>query len=33
MGDEWMNDCLVRYIENDLFKIINNEEIMQLFQI
>ena len=28
IGDQWMNDCLVTYIENDIFKIIKCEEIM-----
>jgi len=32
MGDQWMNDCLVTYIENDIFKTISNEKIMQRFQ-
>ena len=32
MGDEWMNNCLITYIEKDIFKTINNEEIMQQFQ-
>jgi hypothetical protein len=32
MEDEWMNDCLITYIEKDIFKIISNEEIMQRFQ-
>jgi len=32
MRDKWMNDCLVTYIENDIFKTINNEKIMQQFQ-
>ena len=32
MGDQWMNDCLVTYIERDVFDSIDNEEIMQLFQ-
>jgi hypothetical protein len=32
MGDQWMNDCLVTYIEKDIFKTINNEKIMQRFQ-
>jgi hypothetical protein len=27
-----MNDCLIMYIENDIFKTISNEEIMQRFQ-
>jgi hypothetical protein len=29
--DEWMNDCLITYIEKDIFKTISNEEIMQRF--
>jgi hypothetical protein len=29
---QWMNDRLVTYIDNDIFKIINNKEIMQRFQ-
>jgi hypothetical protein len=32
MEYQWMNDCLVTYIEKDIFKIINNEKIMQRFQ-
>ena len=28
IGDQWMNDCLVTYIENDIFKSIKCEEIM-----
>ena len=32
MGDEWMNDCLVSYIERDIFKTIDNEAILQRFQ-
>ena len=32
IGDQWMNDCLVTYIEKDIFKIIKCEEIMQRFQ-
>jgi hypothetical protein len=32
MGDQWMNEYLIIYIENDIFKTISNEEIMQLFQ-
>ena len=32
IGDPWMNDCLVTYIEKDIFKIIKREEIMQWFQ-
>ncbi len=29
MGDQWMNDCVVTYVESDIFKTINDEEIMQ----
>ena len=32
IGDQWMNDCLVTYIEKDIFKTIKYEEIMQQFQ-
>jgi hypothetical protein len=32
MGDQWMNDCLITYIDKDIFKTISNEEIMQRFQ-
>ena len=32
IGDQWMNDCLVSYIEKDIFKTIKCEEIMQRFQ-
>jgi len=32
MGDEWMNECLVTYIERDVFDTINNETIMKRFQ-
>jgi hypothetical protein len=32
MGDQWMNDCLVTYIENDIFKTISNEKTMHRFQ-
>ena len=32
MGDQWMNDCLVAYIEKDVSSIIENEMIMQRFQ-
>ena len=28
IGDQWMNDCLVTYIEKDIFKTIECEEIM-----
>ena len=32
IGDQWMNDCLVVYIEKDVVCSINNEIIMQRFQ-
>ena len=32
IGDQWMNDCLVTYIEKDKLKTIKCEEIMQWFQ-
>ena len=32
MGDQQMNDCLVTYIESDVFNNIDNEAIMQRFQ-
>ena len=32
MGDSWMNDCLVTYIERDVFCSIDNEKILQYFQ-
>ena len=32
IGDQWMNDSLVTYIEIDIFKTIECEEIMQRFQ-
>ncbi|KAF8393116.1 hypothetical protein HHK36_021357 [Tetracentron sinense] len=32
MGDELMNDCLVAYIEKDIFDSIDNEAIIQRFQ-
>ena len=31
MGDQWMNDCLVTYIEKDVFDNIDNEIIIQRF--
>jgi hypothetical protein len=31
MKDQWMNDCLVTYIESDVFDSIDNEAIMQRF--
>ena len=30
--DQWMNDCLVTYIEKDVFDTIDNEMIIQRFQ-
>ena len=32
MGDQWMNDCLVTYIERDVFDTVDNDAIMQRFQ-
>ena len=32
MRDQWMNDCLVTYIESDVFDTVDNEAIMQRFQ-
>ena len=32
MEDQWMNDCLVVYIEEDIACSIDNETIMQRFQ-
>ncbi|XP_061368801.1 uncharacterized protein LOC133311724 [Gastrolobium bilobum] len=32
IGDEWLNDCLVPYIEKDVFDSIDNEAIMMEFQ-
>ena len=32
IGDQWMNDYLVTYIEKNIFKTIKCEEIMQQFQ-
>ena len=32
MGDQWMNDCLVVYIEKDVAYNIDNETIIQRFQ-
>ena len=31
MRDQWINDCLVTYIDKDIFKIIECKEIMQRF--
>ena len=32
IGDQWINDCLVTYIQKYIFKTIKCEEIMQRFQ-
>ena len=32
MGDQWMNDCLIVYIEKYVICSIDNEIIMQRFQ-
>ncbi|KAM6582916.1 hypothetical protein CsatB_009918 [Cannabis sativa] len=32
MGDQFMNDCLLVYIEKDIFNSLDNEVIMQRFQ-
>ncbi|CAJ2666028.1 unnamed protein product [Trifolium pratense] len=32
MGDKWMNDCLVTYIESDVLEQIDDEPIIQRFQ-
>ncbi|KAL7253587.1 hypothetical protein ACSBR1_008010 [Camellia fascicularis] len=32
MGDQWLNDCLVAYIEKYVFDSVDNELIMQRFQ-
>jgi hypothetical protein len=31
MGNEWLNDCLVTYIEKDTFVGIENEKIIKYF--
>ena len=31
MGDQWMNDCSIMYIERDIACSIDNETIMQRF--
>ncbi|XP_010695398.1 uncharacterized protein LOC104908045 [Beta vulgaris subsp. vulgaris] len=31
MGDQWMNDCLVTFIEDEMFDSVTNEDIMQYF--
>ncbi|KAJ4837257.1 hypothetical protein Tsubulata_013409, partial [Turnera subulata] len=32
MGDELLNDCLVTYVEKDVFNCIENEQIIQRYQ-
>ncbi|KAL5559209.1 hypothetical protein UlMin_035420 [Ulmus minor] len=32
MGDQWLNDCLIVYLEKDVFNAIDNEPIIQRFQ-
>jgi hypothetical protein len=32
MGDEWLNDCLVTYIESDIFDNVDTEKIIEHFQ-
>ena len=32
MRDEWLNDCMVVYIEKEIFATIENEAILQRFQ-
>jgi hAT family C-terminal dimerisation region len=32
MGDKWMNDCLITFIEKKIFNTVDNERIMQRFQ-
>ena len=32
MGDEWINDNLIVYIENDIFDKVDSEVIMQRYQ-
>ncbi|MCI12976.1 zinc finger MYM-type protein 1-like, partial [Trifolium medium] len=32
MGDEWLNNCLVIYLERDVFNNVDNELILQRFQ-
>jgi hAT family C-terminal dimerisation region len=31
MRDQWMNDCLITYIEKDLFDCVHNECIIQRY--
>ena len=32
MRDDWMNDCMVVYIEQEIFETIENEVVLQHFQ-
>ncbi|PKU79101.1 hypothetical protein MA16_Dca000445 [Dendrobium catenatum] len=32
MGDDWLNDCLVPYIEKDVFDLVPNEDIIHYYQ-
>ncbi|PKU59159.1 hypothetical protein MA16_Dca023145 [Dendrobium catenatum] len=32
MGDDWLNDCLVPYIEKEVFDLVPNEAVMQHYQ-
>ena len=32
MGDQWINDCLVTYIDKDKFRTTECEKIIQRFQ-
>ena len=32
MGDQWMKESLIVYLEKDVFDTIDNETIMQYFQ-
>ena len=32
MGDKWMNDCLVTYVEREIFETISTENIIKQFQ-
>ncbi|KAL3825507.1 hypothetical protein ACJIZ3_021536 [Penstemon smallii] len=32
MGNEWLNDCMITYIEKDVFDTISNDAIMRRFQ-
>ena len=32
MGDQWLNDCLIIYIEKDVFDSVSNDAIVQYYQ-